>query len=115
MCAHNVGGTAAAAAAASAANACFCFCFTVYGVSAYVDVVVGDYTKIWRRLKVARHTSHVTRHTSHVTRHQADVVLVSPPWGGPQYAEEQVMAMSTLPCSIASIIAITRHITPNAM
>jgi len=70
MCAHNVGGTAAptAAAVASAANACFCFCFTVYGVSAYVDVVVGDYTKIWRRLKVARHTSHVTRYASHVTR-----------------------------------------------
>ncbi len=65
-------------------------------VFAHVCVCVSDTAKIWRRLK-------------------ADVVLVSPPWGGPQYAEDEVMAMSTLPCPIASIIAITRHITPNAM
>jgi hypothetical protein len=30
----------------------------VYELSAYADVVVGDYTKIWRRLKVARRAAH---------------------------------------------------------
>ncbi len=89
------------------------FTLAVYGVSAYVDVVVGDYTKIWRRLKVrrashcaalttasVRHVSRVIRLISLVRRlisrgamAQADVVLVSPPWGGPQYAEDPMLSM----------------------
>lgn len=57
---------------------------SVYGVEDRIEFIVGDYMRIAPRL-------------------QADVVFLSPPWGGPQYLSadvfdlENMMALNTYP------------------
>lgn len=56
----------------------------VYGVEDRIEFIVGDYMKVAASL-------------------QADVVFLSPPWGGPQYLSaevfdlEKMMALNTYP------------------
>ena len=50
---------------------------TVYGVADRIEFIVGDYMKLMPHLK-------------------ADVVFLSPPWGGPNYANAEVFDVKTM-------------------
>lgn len=69
---------------------------TIYGVADRIEFIVGDYFKLASTLK-------------------ADVVFLSPPWGGPQYLKEDVydIEKSLLPLPGSELMAYTRQITPN--
>lgn len=69
---------------------------TIYGVANRIDFIIGDYFKLASSLK-------------------ADVVFLSPPWGGPQYLKEDVydIEKSLLPLPATELMAFTRQITPN--
>lgn len=68
----------------------------IYGVADRIEFIVGDYFKLASSLK-------------------ADVVFLSPPWGGPQYLKEDVydIEKSLLPLPATDIMAYTRQITSN--
>lgn len=69
---------------------------TIYGVADRIEFIVGDYFKLAKTLK-------------------ADVVFLSPPWGGPQYLKEDVydIEKSLLPLPGSELMQITRNITSN--
>lgn len=69
---------------------------TIYGVAERIEFIVGDYFALAKTLK-------------------ADVVFLSPPWGGPQYLQEDIYDIETslLPLPASKLMEITRHITPN--
>lgn len=69
---------------------------TIYGVVDRIEFIVGDYFKLASTLK-------------------ADVVFLSPPWGGPQYLKEDVydIEKSLLPLPGSELMDFTRQITPN--
>lgn len=69
---------------------------TIYGVADRIEFIVGDYFALAKRLK-------------------ADVVFLSPPWGGPQYLKEDIydIEKSLLPLPASELMEITRQITPN--
>lgn len=68
----------------------------IYGVADRIEFVVGDYFKIAPTLT-------------------ADVVFLSPPWGGPQYLKEDVydLEKSLLPLPGSELMEYTRQITSN--
>lgn len=67
---------------------------SIYGVSDRIEFIVGDYFQLADKL-------------------EADVVFLSPPWGGPQYLKEDVydIEKSLLPVSASELMRITRKIT----
>lgn len=69
---------------------------TIYGVADRIEFIVGDYFALAKRLK-------------------ADVVFLSPPWGGPQYLIEEVydIEKSLLPLPASELMELSRQITPN--
>lgn len=69
---------------------------SIYGVANRIEFIVGDYFELASTLK-------------------ADVVFLSPPWGGPQYLKEDVydLEKSLLPLPASQLMAFTRQITPN--
>lgn len=69
---------------------------SIYGVADKIEFIVGDYFKLASLLT-------------------ADVVFLSPPWGGPQYLKEDVydIEKSLLPLPASDLMAYTRKITPN--
>uniref|UniRef100_U5ERS4 Trimethylguanosine synthase n=1 Tax=Corethrella appendiculata TaxID=1370023 RepID=U5ERS4_9DIPT len=68
----------------------------VYGVEDRIEFIVGDYLKLADKLV-------------------ADVVFLSPPWGGPQYLKDEIydLEKSLQPVSASELIAVTRKITKN--
>ncbi|XP_031621380.1 trimethylguanosine synthase [Contarinia nasturtii] len=68
----------------------------IYGVAERIEFIVGDYFELASTLK-------------------ADVVFLSPPWGGPQYLKEDVydIEKSLLPLPASDLMSFTRKITPN--
>lgn len=69
---------------------------SIYGVADRIDFIVGDYFQMASTLK-------------------ADVVFLSPPWGGPQYLNADVydIEKSLLPLPATELMAYSRKITPN--
>lgn len=69
---------------------------SIYGVADRIEFIVGDYFKLATALK-------------------ADVVFLSPPWGGPQYLKEDVydIEKSLLPLPATELMEITRKISSN--
>lgn len=69
---------------------------SIYGVADRIEFIVGDYFKLASSLK-------------------ADVVFLSPPWGGPQYLKADVydIELSLLPLPASELMAVTRQITSN--
>lgn len=69
---------------------------SIYGVSDKIDFIVGDYFELAPTLK-------------------ADVVFLSPPWGGPQYIKADVydIEKSLLPLPASELMAHSRKISPN--
>lgn len=69
---------------------------SIYGVSERIDFIVGDYFQLAATLK-------------------ADVVFLSPPWGGPQYLKADVydIEKSLLPLPASELMAYSRKISPN--
>ncbi|XP_035210944.1 trimethylguanosine synthase-like isoform X2 [Stegodyphus dumicola] len=66
----------------------------VYGVDQYIDFIVGDFFSIAPSLK-------------------ADVVFLSPPWGGPEYLNEQEYDISRIEPDIYKTIEAAQKITKN--
>ena len=68
---------------------------TVYGVADKIEFILGDYMTLAPHLR-------------------ADVVFLSPPWGGPDYQRAQVFDLRTMmqPDGVA-IFELSRNITPN--
>ena len=50
---------------------------TVYGVEDRIEFIIGDYLQVAPRLK-------------------ADVVFLSPPWGGPEYLNADIFDLETM-------------------
>lgn len=69
---------------------------SIYGVADRIEFIVGDYFKLASTLK-------------------ADVVFLSPPWGGPTYLKEEIydIEKSLLPLPGSELMAYTRQITQN--
>ena len=68
---------------------------TVYGVEDRIEFIVGDYMKLIPRLK-------------------ADVVFLSPPWGGPDYVSAEVFDIKTMiPLDGVQVFEETKSITEN--
>ncbi|CAH1282036.1 unnamed protein product [Diabrotica balteata] len=67
----------------------------VYGVSDKIEFIIGDFLQLADSLK-------------------ADVVFLSPPWGGPSYLSENVYDLETmlLPVAFSQLLATARKITP---
>lgn len=68
----------------------------VYGVADRIEFIVGDYLSLADSLK-------------------ADVVFLSPPWGGPTYLKEDVfnLEQSLLPVPASELLTKTKQITDN--
>lgn len=68
----------------------------VYGVSDRIEFIVGNYLHLADSLK-------------------ADVVFLSPPWGGPAYLKEEIFNLETslIPVAASELINLTRKITNN--
>lgn len=68
----------------------------IYGVEDRIEFVVGDYFEIAKTIK-------------------ADVVFLSPPWGGISYIKNDVydIEKSLLPLPASELMSFTRTITPN--
>lgn len=68
----------------------------VYGVYDKIEFIVGDFLQLADKLK-------------------ADVVFLSPPWGGPSYLREAVYDLETMlqPVPFSTLIAMARKITPD--
>lgn len=69
---------------------------SIYGVNDKIDFIVGDYFQLASSLK-------------------ADVVFLSPPWGGISYIKEDIydIEKSLLPLPATQLINLTRQITSN--
>ncbi|XP_059616864.1 uncharacterized protein LOC132261868 [Phlebotomus argentipes] len=69
---------------------------TVYGVRDRIEFIVGDFTNLADTLK-------------------ADVVFLSPPWGGPEYSKEETydLEKSLIPLSATELFAKSQKITEN--
>ncbi|KAJ3130810.1 Trimethylguanosine synthase [Irineochytrium annulatum] len=69
----------------------------LYGVEERIEFVTGDFMELAGRLK-------------------ADVVFLSPPWGGPEYLKAEVFDLRTgMAIDGAEIFATARRITPNVI
>ena len=64
----------------------------VYGVEDRIEFIVGDFLKIAPSLR-------------------ADVVFLSPPWGGPEYLREEVYSLSNLTPDCDKMMAAARQIS----
>lgn len=64
----------------------------VYGVSDRIEFIVGDYLQLCQSLK-------------------ADVVFLSPPWGGPEYMKDEVydLEKSLLPVAGSKLMNTNTH------
>lgn len=71
---------------------------TIYGVDNKIEFVVGDFLKLAPKLK-------------------ADVVFMSPPWGGPQYLREDTYDLESMmkPCSGFELFKIAKQIAPSVV
>uniref|UniRef100_A0A182QZE0 Trimethylguanosine synthase n=1 Tax=Anopheles farauti TaxID=69004 RepID=A0A182QZE0_9DIPT len=69
---------------------------TVYGVADRIDFIVGDFMQLTDRLR-------------------ADVVFLSPPWGGPGYLKEEVydLEQSLLPVPATQLMAAAQRVSKN--
>lgn len=67
---------------------------TIYGVQDKIEFIVGDYFNLAEGLK-------------------ADVVFLSPPWGGPDYMRNEIydLEKSLQPASASKLMETTRKIT----
>ncbi|XP_057662735.1 trimethylguanosine synthase isoform X2 [Diorhabda carinulata] len=70
----------------------------VYGVSDKIEFIIGDFIQLAGGLK-------------------ADVVFLSPPWGGPSYLSEPLYDLETmlLPVPFSQLIASARKVTSNVV
>lgn len=66
----------------------------VYGVADRIEFVVGDFFQLVDGLR-------------------ADVVFLSPPWGGPDYMDEAVYDLELSRPTVAAMCAAARGISPN--
>ncbi|KAI9140166.1 RNA cap guanine-N2 methyltransferase-domain-containing protein [Paraphysoderma sedebokerense] len=68
----------------------------VYGVEDRIECILGDFFELAksRRLK-------------------ADVVFLSPPWGGPEYLNADTFGLQMIPCDGSHLLNVARTITPN--
>lgn len=68
----------------------------VYGVADRIQFITGDFLSLHNRL-------------------QADVVFMSPPWGGPQYNRTEVYDLETMlqPAPVSQLIEAARKISPH--
>lgn len=66
----------------------------MYGVTEKVEFIVGDFLKLANNLK-------------------ADVVFLSPPWGGPSYLRQQVYDLEEMlqPVPLSELILTSKKIT----
>ncbi|KAJ6638834.1 Trimethylguanosine synthase [Pseudolycoriella hygida] len=69
---------------------------TIYKVADRIEFIVGDFLTLADSLK-------------------ADIIFLSPPWGGPQYLKNDVYDVETslAPTSASELMSISRKITPN--
>lgn len=69
---------------------------TVYGVADRIEFIVGDYLQLCVSLK-------------------ADVVFLSPPWGGPQYLKNETYDLENnlIPVAASELLTKTRQISDN--
>lgn len=70
---------------------------SIYGVRDKIEFIVGDYFDLIEGLK-------------------ADIVFLSPPWGGPSYMKYDTiydLEESLLPCAASKLLSETRKITNN--
>lgn len=69
---------------------------TVYGVADRIEFIVGDYLQLCDSLK-------------------ADVVFLSPPWGGPQYLKNETYDLENnlIPVPASELLTKTRQISDN--
>lgn len=67
---------------------------TIYGVADKIEFIVGNYLQLYEKLK-------------------ADVVFLSPPWGGPTYMNDEIydLEKSLLPVPASELIDKSRTIT----
>lgn len=66
----------------------------VYGVQDRIEFIIGDYMQLAPTLK-------------------ADLVFLSPPWGGPDYLKSEVFDLTSMPVNGFDIMRVTRQITDN--
>lgn len=68
---------------------------SIYNVGKKIDFIVGDFLELINDLK-------------------ADVVFLSPPWGGPSYIDQEVFDLKTLqPASISTLLSAASLISKN--
>lgn len=69
---------------------------SIYGVADRIEFIVGDFLQLASSFK-------------------ADIVFLSPPWGGPQYLKQEVydIEKSILPVPASKLIKISRQISQN--
>lgn len=69
---------------------------SVYGVSDKIEFIVGNFIDLAEALV-------------------ADVVFLSPPWGGPEYLKDEVYDIEEFlkPVPASELMALSRHISPN--
>lgn len=69
---------------------------TIYGVDKKVEFIIGNFLQLADKLK-------------------ADVVFLSPPWGGPSYTSQQVYDLETMlqPVSITNLLSAANKISKN--
>ena len=67
------------------------------GVADRIEFIVGDFFAVSKNLT-------------------ADVIFLSPPWGGPEYLNQPVFDLDTMDpqFSVATLRAAARHVAPNA-
>ncbi|KAL1517508.1 hypothetical protein ABEB36_001264 [Hypothenemus hampei] len=68
---------------------------SVYGVAEKIEFINGDFFKLAASLK-------------------ADVIFLSPPWGGPNYIKQKTFDLETLqPCGFSDLYAIAKQVSKN--
>jgi tRNA G10 N-methylase Trm11 len=65
----------------------------IYGVADRIDFIQGDFFTLIPRLR-------------------ADIVFLSPPWGGPSYLAQKSFDLNDMPINGIHILQQARHITP---
>ncbi|KAK9452126.1 RNA cap guanine-N2 methyltransferase-domain-containing protein [Limtongia smithiae] len=69
----------------------------IYGVADKITFIEGDFFEVLARGEV-----------------QADVLFMSPPWGGPEYLEQEVFELDQMkPYDLWEIMKAARQVTPN--
>lgn len=66
----------------------------VYGVDSNIEFVIGDYTCL-------------------APHFRADAVFLSPPWGGPEYLQQEKFDINAMPLNGTDLFRLTEKITKN--